>query len=150
MFPQPANKPVGPAEFLPILLSITNSSDTPSSSALSSDDVLPFLNDLANGLAAEQLLDTISPTLSLLIQEWFRITPAPDLMGDEWRRYVGAVGTLTQVKQIAAAVSLAAAIVLIRCQHFPYGHSLALPERTLSTNHFSARSSGSAYIQENL
>lgn len=105
MFPQPANKPVGPAEFLPILLSITNSSDTPSTSALSSDDVLPFLNDLANGLAAEQLLDTISPTLSLLIQEWFRITPSPDLMGDEWRRYVGAVGTLTQVKQIAAAVS---------------------------------------------
>lgn len=51
------------------------------------------------------LADVLTPTLSLFFQEWFKITPTPDLLGDDWRRFLGAVSLLTQVKGIAAAVS---------------------------------------------
>lgn len=113
MFPQPTDKPLGPAEFLPILLSISPSTGDPLVSStplvthtvLPADDLLPFLHDLANGVSADQLADTITPTLSLFFQEWFKIA-SPDLLGSDWQRYLGAVNTLTQVKPIAALVSI--------------------------------------------
>lgn len=117
MFPQP-DKPVGPSEFLPILLSLnptagdplTTTSKPPTTSILPGDELLPFLNDLANGVSSEQLVDTITPTLSLFFQQWFQISN-PDLLGDDWQRYIGAVNTLAQVKAIAALVSLPALLV---------------------------------------
>ncbi|WVQ80243.1 hypothetical protein IAT38_002348 [Cryptococcus sp. DSM 104549] len=115
MFPQPADKAVGPAEFLPILLAVTQVSSsnndllTSTSQAapartgvLSSNDLLPFLQDIAAGFSGETLADVITPTLSLFFQEWYKITPTPDIMGSDWRRYLGAVGLLVQVKPIAA------------------------------------------------
>lgn len=110
MFPQPSDKPLGPAEFLPILLSISPPGGDPLISApvqtaavLPADELLPFLNDLANGVSTEQLADTITPTLSLFFQQWFKLD-SPDILGTEWQRYLGAVSTLTQVKPIAALV----------------------------------------------
>lgn len=112
-----SSKPTGPAEFLPLLLALTStvpsagdpftSTSTPqnTNSTLPADDILPFLNDLANGVSSEQLADTITPTLSLFFQQWFRIEPTPDLLGQEWRQYLGAMFTLAQVKPIAAIVS---------------------------------------------
>ncbi|WVQ99568.1 hypothetical protein IAU59_006704 [Kwoniella sp. CBS 9459] len=119
MFPQPQDKPVGPAEFLPLLLAVTSTSDsnggdplTASTSAkpvvqtrpgaLSGADLLPFLNDLAIGFPSETMSDVITPTLSLFFQEWYKITPTPDILGSDWRRYLGAVALLVQVKSIAA------------------------------------------------
>jgi ubiquitin conjugation factor E4 B len=111
MFPQPAGRPTGPAEFLPLLLSLTPKSDAFGNiaepvvqGALPPADILPFLNDLASGFG-ENLADVITPTLSLFFQEWYKLTPTPDILGDEWRRYLGAVATLVQVKPIAATVS---------------------------------------------
>ncbi|RXK40337.1 ubiquitin-conjugation factor E4 B, partial [Tremella mesenterica] len=112
MFPQPDTKPTGPAEFLPILLALTPSGPgtTPSDhssahishNALGPSDLLPFLNDMA--LVAEQAIsEIITPTLSLFFQEWFKL-PRPDILGDEWRRYLGAVVTLVLVKPIAACL----------------------------------------------
>ncbi|WWD03129.1 hypothetical protein V865_001176 [Kwoniella europaea PYCC6329] len=116
MFPQPKDKPVGPAEFLPLLLAIdvpssTNGDQYTSSAqssaptrpgALSGADLLPFLNDLAIGFPSDTMADVITPTLSLFFQEWYKITPTPDIMGADWRRYLGAVALLVQVKSIAA------------------------------------------------
>lgn len=76
-----------------------------SSGCLTSTDILPFLNDLAAGFSDDTLADVLTPTLSLFFQQWFSITPAPDLLGNEWQRYIGAISTLVQVKDIAAAVS---------------------------------------------
>ncbi|WVF71299.1 hypothetical protein IAT40_006102 [Kwoniella sp. CBS 6097] len=120
MFPQPPDKPVGPAEFLPLLLAVTSTSDssgdplTASTSAkpvvqtkpgaLSGADLLPFLNDLAIGFPSETMSDVITPTLSLFFQEWYKITPTPDILGSDWRRYLGAVAVLVQVKSIAASL----------------------------------------------
>jgi len=110
-------KPLGPAEFLPLLLSLTPEGSTQHNLAtsqapsqkqagcLSSTDLLPFLNDLAAGFSDDTLADVLTPTLSLFFQQWFSITPAPDLLGNEWQRYMGAISTLVQVKDIAAAVS---------------------------------------------
>nr|XP_019011039.1 ubiquitin-conjugation factor E4 B [Kwoniella pini CBS 10737]OCF49820.1 ubiquitin-conjugation factor E4 B [Kwoniella pini CBS 10737] len=116
MFPQPQDKPVGPAEFLPLLLSVTATSNpegdqhttssqvaaSTSPGALAGADLLPFLNDLAIGFPSDTMADVITPTLSLFFQEWYKITPTPDIMGAEWRRYIGAVNLLLQVKSIAA------------------------------------------------
>jgi ubiquitin conjugation factor E4 B len=77
----------------------------PVQTALAPGDLLPFLNDLAAGFTQEMLADVLTPTLSLFFQEWFKIVPTPDLLGDDWRRFLGAVGLLTQIKGIAAAVS---------------------------------------------
>lgn len=115
------SKPTGPAEFLPILLALTprasseaNADPLTTSLAATSvnltpapigaADLLPFLNDLAAGFSDDVLADVITPTISLFFQEWFKISPSPDLLGDEWRRYLGAVATLVQVKRIAALV----------------------------------------------
>ncbi|WWC70131.1 uncharacterized protein I206_104078 [Kwoniella pini CBS 10737] len=109
MFPQPQDKPVGPAEFLPLLLSVTATSNpegdqhttssqvaaSTSPGALAGADLLPFLNDLAIGFPSDTMADVITPTLSLFFQEWYKITPTPDIMGAEWRRYIGALPTLT-------------------------------------------------------
>lgn len=116
MFPQPSDKPTGPAEFLPLLLSLTPST-SPSGDLLTStastpsargpllpDEVLPFIGDLGANFDRDTLADVITPTLSLFFQEWFKLSPTPDIMGNEWRRYLGAVATLVQVKQIAALV----------------------------------------------
>nr|XP_019046475.1 ubiquitin-conjugation factor E4 B [Kwoniella bestiolae CBS 10118]OCF25405.1 ubiquitin-conjugation factor E4 B [Kwoniella bestiolae CBS 10118] len=116
MFPQPKDKPVGPAEFLPLLLAIdvpstsnvdqfTSSAQAaalPKPGALSGADLLPFLNDLSIGFPSDTMADVITPTLSLFFQEWYKITPTPDIMGADWRRYLGAVALLVQVKSIAA------------------------------------------------
>lgn len=113
-------KPTGPSEFLPILLSLTPTGPTanidpltstlapiPSMpTALGPTDLIPFLSDLAAGFSSDTLADVLTPTLSLFFQEWFKLSPAPDLMGTEWRRYLGAVVTLVQVKAIAALVRL--------------------------------------------
>ena len=53
----------------------------------------------------EMLVQVLTPTLSLFFQEWFAISPAPDLLGNDWRRYLGAIVELVKVKSIAAAVS---------------------------------------------
>ncbi|WWD17165.1 hypothetical protein CI109_101603 [Kwoniella shandongensis] len=115
MFPQPSDKPVGPAEFLPLLLSVTPNTDPNADSltstaktgpshaaALTGPDLLPFLNDLSVGFPSETMADVITPTLSLFFQEWYKIFPTPDLLGPDWRRYLGAVGLFVQVKAIAA------------------------------------------------
>ncbi|WWC89190.1 uncharacterized protein L201_004108 [Kwoniella dendrophila CBS 6074] len=108
MFPQPQDKPVGPAEFLPLLLSVTvpssSNGDQYSSAsqppvlvqngALSNADLLPFLNDLAIGFPSDTMADVITPTLSLFFQEWYKITPTPDILGPDWRRYLGALPSL--------------------------------------------------------
>ncbi|KAK1924344.1 ubiquitin elongating factor core-domain-containing protein [Papiliotrema laurentii] len=112
MFPQPQNRPTGPAEFLPILLALTPAespgdpltSGTTSKAAeptsLGPADLLPFLHDLAAG-TQDALSDVLTPTLSLFFQEWFKLDPTPDITGSDWRRYLGAVSTLVQVKTIA-------------------------------------------------
>lgn len=97
MFPQP-DRPTGPAEFLPLLLSL---SEERSDLALSPSELLPFLNDLA---AHDVLADVLSPTFSLFFQQWFSLSPTPDITGQEWRQYLGAVSLMTQVKPIAALV----------------------------------------------
>lgn len=73
--------------------------------ALTSDDLLPFLGDLLAGFPDGSFADVITPTLSLFFQQWFQITPTPDLLGDDWRKYLGAVSLLVQVKGIASLVS---------------------------------------------
>jgi ubiquitin conjugation factor E4 B len=93
------SKPLGCAEFLPILLALN-------ASTLSSTELLPFLNDLSGSFGqSNEMADVITPTLSLLFQEWFKITPTPDLLGSEWKQYLGAMNTMAQVKGIAASVS---------------------------------------------
>ncbi|ODN80543.1 hypothetical protein, variant 2 [Cryptococcus amylolentus CBS 6039] len=112
MFPQPEGKPTGPAEFLPLLLSIhqpiagdhlTSAPAPPPtvSGPLQPADLLPFLQDLAAGFTPDTLSDVISPTLSLFFQQWFSISPTPDILGSEWRRYLGAMNALVQVKAVA-------------------------------------------------
>jgi ubiquitin conjugation factor E4 B len=86
----------------PLTSSGTSSSK---STAIPPGDLLPFLNDLASGFASDTLADVLTPTLSLFFQEWFQLSPTPDLLGNEWRRYLGAVAVLVQVKGIAALVS---------------------------------------------
>lgn len=54
------------------------------------------------GFQEGSLADVITPTLSLFFQEWFKIVPTPDLMGTEWRKYLGAVSLLVKNKAIAA------------------------------------------------
>ncbi|WWC62119.1 uncharacterized protein I303_104710 [Kwoniella dejecticola CBS 10117] len=103
-----SSKSVGPAEFLPLLLSVTAGADSNgdqyttsvqrpaqmSSGALTGADLLPFLNDLAIGFPSETMTDVITPTLSLFFQEWYKISPTPDILGSDWRRYLGAVALL--------------------------------------------------------
>lgn len=118
----PYSKPTGPAEFLPILLALTPNTSAsangdpltssgptqklPSTStALGVAELLPFLNDLASRFSGETLADVVTPTLSLFFQEWFKLSPTPDVLGNDWRKYLGAVATLVQVKGIAALVS---------------------------------------------
>lgn len=111
------SRATGPAEFLPILLAITSGTPsagdplTSSSTAkpatttpLDAAELLPFLNDLAIG-TKDVLSDVLTPTFSLFFQQWFSISPSPDILGSEWRQYLGAVATLVQVKSIAALVS---------------------------------------------
>lgn len=117
MFPQPADKPVGPAEFLPILLNsstisrpsdpLTASAPVLSSSirpALEPSELPSFLSDLANRFAGDGLDGIFEATLSFLFQEYFKIVPQPDLVGDQWRDYLGALFLLCQVKAIAAMI----------------------------------------------
>jgi ubiquitin conjugation factor E4 B len=111
------SRPTGPAEFLPILLALTPAespgdpltSGTTSKAAeptsLGPADLLPFLHDLAAG-TQDALSDVLTPTLSLFFQEWFKLDPTPDITGSDWRRYLGAVSTLVQVKTIAGLVCL--------------------------------------------
>jgi len=106
MFPQP-NRPTGPAEFLPLLLSL---SDDKSDLALAPSELLPFLNDLATH---DVLADVLTPTFSLFFQQWFSISPTPDITGQDWRRYLGAVALMVQVKPIAALVSILSSMLTI-------------------------------------
>lgn len=117
---------MGPAEFLPLLLAVTSdvssagsdpytsgsagrpSSETEHGAALRPEDLSPFLNDLATGFPDGSFAAVITPTLSLFFQDWFKITPAPTILGTEWRQYLGAVSLLVQVKPIAALVSVMA------------------------------------------
>lgn len=73
---------------------------------LSASELPIFLNDLAGGFTGEDgdLASVIVPSLSLFFQEWFKLEPTPDLLGNEWRRYIGAVTVLTRVKPIASMV----------------------------------------------
>ncbi|ORX35769.1 ubiquitin elongating factor core-domain-containing protein [Kockovaella imperatae] len=98
MFPQPSDRLTGPAEFLPILLDLDSSDHV-----LNSNELVPFLNDLAVA-AEDSLSEVLTPTLSLFFQEWFKIVPTPDLMGADWRRYLGAIATLVRSKHIAATL----------------------------------------------
>lgn len=112
MFPQPSSRPLGPAEFLPILLGLnpspgdplTAATTRPAPTAIDPSDLVLFLNDLASH-TDQDLAEILSPTFSLLFQEFFRIDPTPDIMGHDWRQYLGAVNALVQVKSIAALVS---------------------------------------------
>ncbi|KAJ9098222.1 hypothetical protein QFC21_004551 [Naganishia friedmannii] len=123
MFPQPEGRAAGPAEFLPILLSATCSaqgydpltSSTPSTRttanlALQPDALPQFLTDLAARFTITDAADDdpdslhriLESVLSFLFQEFFKAAPPVDLVGGEWRRWVGAVEVLVQVKAIAA------------------------------------------------
>ncbi|WRT66506.1 uncharacterized protein IL334_003465 [Kwoniella shivajii] len=95
-------------EFLPLLLSSTSESAAAFTAesepvqkvepgVLSDADLLPFLNDLAVGFPSGTMADVITPTLSLFFQEWYKITPTPDLLGSDWRKYLGAVALLVQL-----------------------------------------------------
>ncbi len=108
-------KPVGPAEFLPILLSssaLAARSDpltysAPAASvprALSPSDLTLFLNDLAARFAGDGLDDILEATLSFLFQEFYRVQPPVDLVGDVWREYLGGLLLTCQVKAIAGMV----------------------------------------------
>jgi ubiquitin conjugation factor E4 B len=87
------------------LLTTSQSAPAPQARCLAPGDLLPFLNDLAAGFSDDTLADVLTPTLSLFFQEWFKISPAPDLLGNDWRRYLGAISLLVQVKDVAASVS---------------------------------------------
>nr|ODN80157.1 ubiquitin-conjugation factor E4 B [Cryptococcus depauperatus CBS 7841] len=113
MFPQPTDKPLGPAELLPILLEVhqpspsdplNSSVSTPpaTSSPIEPNDLLLFLEDLAAKFDKDTLADVIAPTLSLFFQEWYKIIPTPDVLGQDWKRYLGAISSLVKIKPIAA------------------------------------------------
>jgi ubiquitin conjugation factor E4 B len=78
---------------------------------LISTELLPFLHDLASVLADDTLRDVLTPTLSLFFQEWYKISPSPDILGRDWRMYLGAISALAQVKGIASSVSQGPAAV---------------------------------------
>jgi ubiquitin conjugation factor E4 B len=101
---------LGPAELLPILLALTPSTSPgdplttkTTSTPIDPSDLGLFLNDLS-AYTDQPIGEILSPTFSLFFQQWFGITPTPDIMGDEWRQYLGAVAALIQVKAIAAMV----------------------------------------------
>ncbi|KAJ9117556.1 hypothetical protein QFC22_004406 [Naganishia vaughanmartiniae] len=118
MFPQPEGRPAGPAEFLPILLSatssapaydpLTSSAPVPSSTNLPlQPDALPqFLADLSARFASDtdSLRNILESILSFLFQEFFKAVPPVDLVSGEWRKWIGALEVLVQVKGIAAMV----------------------------------------------
>lgn len=79
---------------------LTTSTTSPASSVLGPANLLAFLTDLV-AVTEGSLPDVVTPTLSLFFQEWFKI-PNPTILGDDWRRYIGAVATLVRVKAIAA------------------------------------------------
>jgi ubiquitin conjugation factor E4 B len=113
------SRPAGPAEFLPILLSATSSapaydpltSSTPSASSknlpLQPDSLPQFLVDLSARFASDtdSLRNILESILSFLFQEFFKAAPPVDLVGGEWRKWIGALEVLVQVKGIAAMVS---------------------------------------------
>jgi ubiquitin conjugation factor E4 B len=112
-------RPAGPAEFLPILLSVasaspiydplTSSSTTKTPTALPlQPDVLPqFLADLSARFASDtdSLRNILESIFSFLFQEFFKANPPVDLVGGEWRKWIGALEVMVQVKGIAALVS---------------------------------------------
>lgn len=111
------SRPAGPAEFLPILLSatsnnpiydpLTSSSATPQTSLPLPATSLPqFLTDLSSRFTEDQdsLKNILESILSFLFQEFFKAQPPVDLVGGEWRKWIGALEVLVQVKGIAALV----------------------------------------------
>ena len=115
-----ASKATGPAEFLPLLFALTptaeSSLDTLKTSstplALTSAELTPFLNDLVSGFEVSTIRDVFTPTLSLFFQQWFGISSTPDIMGPDWRQYLGAIALLLETKPIAAQVSVSDRLIL--------------------------------------
>ena len=118
MFPQPSGTVPGPAEFLPLLLAVnsgpidpySNSSSSsvpsiatrPHALALSPTDLPYFLNDLSSRFQEEGLDHILENVLSHVFQAYYKITPPPDILNNEWKAWAGAINTLTSVKGIAA------------------------------------------------
>jgi hypothetical protein len=104
------SKPLGPAEFLPVLLSVINPSPShpiPSKHLAS----LPFqqlLADLASKFSQgeEFANEILSPIFSLLLQEFWngKREDNQDLGGDGWRTYLSAIGRVAEVKEVASLV----------------------------------------------
>ncbi|KAJ9110282.1 hypothetical protein QFC19_001685 [Naganishia cerealis] len=118
MFPQPENRPAGPAEFLPILLSATSatggydpltssaSAETATNLPLQPSSLPQFLADLSARFSTDtdSLRNILESILSFLFQEFFKAVPPVDLVSGEWRKWIGALEVLVQVKGIAALV----------------------------------------------
>ncbi|GHJ85049.1 hypothetical protein NliqN6_1451 [Naganishia liquefaciens] len=117
MFPQPEGRPAGPAEFLPILLSATSNNPiydplTSSTSAAQPSVPLPpsslpqFLTDLSARFTSDPaaLSPILESILSHLFQSFFQVQPPVDLVGGEWRKWIGALEVLVSVKGIAQLV----------------------------------------------
>ena len=94
----------------------SNSSSTPSSALtplprtlpLTPADLPAFLTDLTNRFKEEGLDGILESVCSEFFQGFFKRQvdgAGVDLLGQEWRAWVGGVGVLTSVKGIAAKVS---------------------------------------------
>ena len=94
----------------------SSSSSTPSSALsplprtlpLTPADLPAFLTDLTNRFKEEGLDGILESVCSEFFQGFFKRQvdgAGVDLLGQEWRAWVGGVGVLTSVKGIAAKVS---------------------------------------------
>lgn len=79
----------------------------PTSLPLQPDSLPQFLSDLSTGFATDtdSLRNILESIFSFLFQEFFKAQPPVDLVGGEWRKWIGALEVMVQVKGIAALVS---------------------------------------------
>jgi ubiquitin conjugation factor E4 B len=80
---------------------------TPTNLPLQPDSLPQFLADLSTRFASDtdSLKNILESIFSFLFQEFFKANPPVDLVGGEWRKWVGALEVMVQVKGIAALVS---------------------------------------------
>ncbi|KDQ11048.1 hypothetical protein BOTBODRAFT_35587 [Botryobasidium botryosum FD-172 SS1] len=111
MFPQPADVPLGSAELLPSLISLSVSD---SYSTSSPDVLLPptelesFLNDLGRRFGDDGLEDVLSGVISelmVLIRQDRQGLGGPGIGGQGWRAALGGLEALISVKPIAAMLT---------------------------------------------
>ncbi|KII86779.1 hypothetical protein PLICRDRAFT_43444 [Plicaturopsis crispa FD-325 SS-3] len=113
MFPQPANRPLGPPELVAPLLSLSALSapllSTPAQSpnTLTPTEVEPFLNDLARRFSLDDELPAVlGPVVQQLV--WHESLWRPEgLAGGDagWRGVIGGLEALVSVKSIAIMIT---------------------------------------------